>query len=197
MSNKQDQELLEIARSSYQAVLAQYRPLDQQIALDVSNWDPTDGFVPVLANICEQLALAMLGADYQFTDEEIKAFNIIFARDDSGDNIRTRSLATSVIREEVLFEQIDQFVLASVQADAMLKQDLTSQALDFFMSLGEVMALIDNHYHREENRLFQALVERIRQDWQSVYRYTSESEPALLLTLQNGSKIAYAFQSKR
>lgn len=193
MSNTADHSLLEAARASYQAILALYLPLDKRIAQSLPHWDPTSGFVSELARICENLALAMLGADHVFTDEEISAFNTIFAQEASSDSVRTRALATGVIQEEVLFERIDRFVLDSVQADQMLAQDLTSQALDYFMSLGEVMAVIDHHYHREENLLYQHLLGRIRKDWQDVHRFIAETEPTLLITLKDGSKKPFRF----
>ncbi len=187
-------ENLKQARQNYLELHELYRPLDEQIAAARPDWDSADRFRAHLVALCEDTVLTMLGADHRFTSEELAAFNILFALDEPESDIKAMSswLNQRHIVEAELFSRLDRFVLASMLVDTHLGSQRTEQALSFFQTLGQVIALIDDHYHPTEDAFFRALSERIISNWRQADAFSQESTPALMLTLSDGRQTLYS-----
>lgn len=185
-----DHQMLEAAREAFLKLLALYQPLDQMIAAKNPNWDPKDHFCAHLAALCEDTALTMLGADNVLTEEEMIAFNTIFSFNESREDIAEMAqfLNQRGVTDEELFGRLDRFMLSSSMVDNQTGSERTLEALAYFQSLGQVIALIDNRYHLREDMFYRALLQRIEKNWRQVDHFVSEGEPALMLTLKDGSK---------
>lgn len=185
------------ARASYLQLLELYRPLDEQIAAAVPEWDSGDQFRAHLVALCEDTVLTMLGADHRFTPEELSAFNTLFSLDEPASDIAEMSswLNQRYVTEAELFSRLDRFVLASTLVDTHLGSQRTEQALGFFQTIGQLIALVDAQYHPTEDAFFRALSERIMSDWRQAERFSEESKPALMLTLSDGRQQLYVLKS--
>lgn len=186
--------IIDTARQDFEALRALFHPIDSEIAQAVPEWSPADYLGAHWVSLCEDWALAMLGADHRFLASEIEAFNRIFDLHESPQDIA--QMAAFIHQkdhlEDFLFQRLDRFVLATMELDRAYKRQITEKVLDYFLRLGEVMALIDSQYHHEENRLYQSLVQRIRKDWYQVGAYSQDASPALSLKLKDGSEYLYA-----
>lgn len=188
-----DMQVLHKAREAYLQLLEAYRPLDHQIAAAVPAWSPQDRFCTHLAALCEDTALTMLGADNLLSDEELLAFNTIFGLAESRQTVAEMGdwLNQRDITEAALFSRLDRFMLNSRLVDAHTGTERTSAALDYFQSLSQVIALIDQRYHLREDMFFRALLQRIESSWHQTRDFIAEAEPALMLSLSDGSSQLY------
>ncbi|PKL76618.1 MAG: hypothetical protein CVV27_09370 [Candidatus Melainabacteria bacterium HGW-Melainabacteria-1] len=188
-----DHKLLASAREAYLRLLDLYRPLDAQISAAEPNWDPQDHFCTHLAALCADTALVMLGADHELSEPELVAFNTLFALHETPQSLASMAewISQREVAEAEFFNRLDRFMLSSSLVDARSGSQRTLEVLDFFKSLGQLVALIDERYHQSEDHFYRQLCERIEASWQQVDNFVHEAEPALVLDLRNGSQSLY------
>src|ERR1044071_990263 len=130
------EEILQDARAEYQALLARFQTLDARIAADVPAWDAEDRFCALLAPICVDIAILMLGADRNYTDVECRAFNTIF--DLHEEHALIRMLAERQQQQRpgaaALYSRLDRFLMG-LSVVRQPPDDPIEPAADFFRTL--------------------------------------------------------------
>ncbi|PKL74488.1 MAG: hypothetical protein CVV27_20255 [Candidatus Melainabacteria bacterium HGW-Melainabacteria-1] len=155
------EDLLKGARLAFQGLLARYQELDARIMAEVPAWHPDERFGAQLAKICVDIALLMIGADREYNQAEGQAFNNLFNLQESDSDIS--SLADWLQQQRPgaseLINRLDRFQLAISVAERHTQLELLEPALEFFRTLGQVIAVIDEVYHPNENDFHERLNE--------------------------------------
>lgn len=148
---------LETTRTEFMALRERCRSLD-------GDAEGSQTLEAQLSAISVDLALSMLGADHHFDTRESEAFNAIFALELPHDEIADLAgwLHQRDSEPPMLFERLDRFLPQLSTAAQSAAPELPAAVLDFLLRLGQIMALIDEDYHPQEDRFHQSLVARLR-----------------------------------